>query len=115
MYLPKNLIICFLALLCVSILNAQEPVGELRGYVYDETGFPLPGASVLLDGTEKGASADTDGLFVIDNIVPGSYNVTASYLGYGSKTEFNVIIKSVGNQPITFKLKVSENSLARLS
>lgn len=86
-----------LSFLCSLQGFSQDPTGELKGYVYDETGFPLLGAQVILDGTSKGAVADIDGLFLIENIEPGTYNVTASFLGYETKTEFNVIIKSVGN------------------
>lgn len=107
----KYFIVGLLILTGINNSSAQKAVGELRGYVYDETGLPLLGASVILDGTEKGTSANIDGLFVIENILPGSYNITASYLGYKTKTVFNVIIKSIGNAQLTFKLKESENSL----
>jgi len=102
----------FLSLLLYSsILFAQTPTGELRGYVYDNTGLPLPGATLVLEGTQKGATTNIDGLFVISGIVPGSYNLTASYIGFETKTEFNVIVKSVGNVPLSFKLKEASNQL----
>lgn len=89
----------------------QDTRGELRGYIYDENGFPLLGATAILDNTQKGATANFDGLFIIEDIVPDTYNVTVSYIGYESVTEFNVIIKSVGNQPLIFKLKEGGNEL----
>ncbi len=110
----KKTITALTIVLNIVLTFAQDPTGELKGYVYDETGFPLLGAQVILDGTSKGAAADIDGLFLIENIEPGTYNVTASYLGYETKTEFNVIIKSIGNQPLTFKLKEAENSLGEV-
>ena len=93
----------FTVLLCI-IQNSfgQNTTGELRGYIYDESGFPLLGATAVLDNTQKGATTNIDGLFVIKKIVPNAYNITVSYLGYESITKFNVIIKSVGNQPLTF-------------
>lgn len=100
----KKLLFYSILFLHFIAIQAQNPVGELKGYVYDESGFPLLGAQIILDGTTKGATANIDGLFIIENIVPGTYNVTASYLGYETKTVFNVNIKSVGNQPLTFKL-----------
>lgn len=111
-------IICYFTcalLLCISqITSAQEATGEFRGYIFDESGFPLLGANAILDNTQKGASANIDGLFVIDNITPGTYNVTVSYLGYKSLTAFNVIIKSVGNPPLTFKLKEAGDTLGEV-
>ncbi|MUP47431.1 TonB-dependent receptor [Gramella sp. BOM4] len=107
----KKYLFMVFVILNTGMILAQDPTGELRGYVYDDSGFPLFGATVILDDTQKGASVNEDGLFIIKNIEPGSYNVTASFLGYESKTEFNVIIKSVGNQPLTFRLKETPNSL----
>lgn len=107
----KKIFFLLIILMNTSVLFAQDPTGELRGYVYDDTGFPLFGATVVLDGTQKGSTVNEEGLFVIKNVEPGSYNVTASFLGYEAKTEFNVIVKSVGNQPLTFRLKESPNSL----
>ncbi|HUH73034.1 MAG TPA: TonB-dependent receptor [Chitinophagales bacterium] len=89
----------------------QSPIGELRGYVYDETGFPLIGANIILDKTQNGATTDLDGLFIIRNIQPGTYNLTISYLGYKSITEFNIIVKSVGNQALSFKLDPAVSEL----
>lgn len=104
-----------LILLLQSLLTfGQNPTGELRGYVYDESGFPLIGANVLLDNTQKGATSNIDGLFIINEITPGTYNITVSYLGYKSFTEFNVIIKSVGNPPLSFKLEPSISELAEV-
>ncbi|MCP9199976.1 carboxypeptidase-like regulatory domain-containing protein [Gramella sp. GC03-9] len=94
----KKIFYLLIILMNTGVLFAQDPTGELRGYVYDDTGFPLFGATVVLDGTQKGSTVNEDGLFVIKNIEPGSYNVTASFLGYEAKTEFNVIVKSVGNK-----------------
>lgn len=102
-------------LCCISQkMFAQDATGELRGYIYDESGFPLVGANAVLDNTEKGAITNSNGLFVIDNIVPNTYNLTVSYLGYASITEFNVIVKSVGNQPLTFKLIQSNNEFGEV-
>lgn len=101
--------IVFILLCFGEKMHAQEVTGQLRGYIYDESGFPLVGANAILDATQKGAITNKDGLFIIDNIEPNTYNLTVSYLGYASVTEFNVIVKSVGNQPLTFNLKEVSN------
>ncbi len=93
---------------------SQEAVGELSGYIYDESGFPLMGATAVLDNTEKGATTNENGLFIIRGILPGSYNLSVSFLGFESRTEFNINIKSVGNQTLTFRLKESNNQLGEV-
>lgn len=55
----------------------------IRGYVKDsETKEPLPGATVLLEGTKIGVPTDLDGSFKIDKINPGNYRVVVSYVSY---------------------------------
>ena len=47
--------------LCVSFGYAQQIT--VKGTVKDNTGLPVPGASVLVKGTSHGAAADFDGNF----------------------------------------------------
>jgi outer membrane receptor for ferrienterochelin and colicin len=93
---------------------SQETSGELSGYIYDESGFPLIGATAVLDNTEKGATTNENGLFIIKDVAPGSYNLSVSFLGFESRTEFNINIKSVGNQTLSFRLKESNNQLGEV-
>ena len=55
----------------------------LTGQVTDaETGQPLVGANVFLDGTMRGAATDSVGRFRLDGIPPGVYQLVASMVGY---------------------------------
>ncbi|MDP5231228.1 MAG: TonB-dependent receptor [Cellulophaga sp.] len=113
--ITSKLYFLLLLILLFSIkMNSQETFGELRGYIYDEMGIPLEGATAVLDNTDKGAITNENGLFIINGIVPGSYNLSVSFLGFESKTEFNINVKSVGNQTITFRLKESNNQLGEV-
>ncbi len=57
--------------------------GKISGYVTDEeTGEPIVGANVIIEGTYLGASADLDGYYSISNIPPGEYRVIFSAVGY---------------------------------
>ncbi len=105
----KNTVLV-LSLLFVSNIHAQV-YGELSGNVTDETGQPILGASVFLQGTEKGAQTDFDGNYRIENIVPGSYNLIVSYVGFETQTKFNVIVRSKGTLPSNFVLKESTEAL----
>ena len=62
----KNVFLVFFIIM-FSNLHAQV-YGELSGNVTDETGQPILGASVFLEGTEKGAQTDFDGNYRITNI-----------------------------------------------
>ena len=54
--------------------------GQLRGKVVDSAGIPVPGAGVIVKGTNRGASTDIDGNYTIA-AAPGTTLVVSS-LGY---------------------------------
>lgn len=58
---------------------------QITGIVFDsETGSPLPGATVVVKGTDVGTNTDFDGNFVLPNVGMNSI-IVVSYLGYKSK------------------------------
>lgn len=57
--------------------------GKLAGTIKDaQTGEPLIGANVIIDGTNLGAATNLNGEYVILNISPGKYSVKYSFIGY---------------------------------
>ncbi len=57
--------------------------GALTGYVTDkETGEPLIGANVILEGTTLGSSTDVTGKYYIANVPVRNYRLKISYVGY---------------------------------
>jgi len=105
----KNTVLV-LSLLLVSNIYAQV-YGELSGNVTDQTGQPILGASVFLEDTEKGAQTDFDGNYRIENVIPGSYNLIVSYVGFETQAKFNVIVRSKGTPSYNFTLKESAEAL----
>lgn len=80
-------------LLLPCFLFAQD--GKVRGRVTaKESGEPLIGANVVLDGTTLGAAADINGDFVILSVPPGVYTVRATYIGYQTVAIGNVRISA---------------------
>lgn len=56
---------------------------SIEGTVTDvTTGEPLYGANIILSGTSMGAATDFDGKYVIQNVLPGTYTIRATYIGY---------------------------------
>ena len=65
--------------------------GKIVGTVKDaQTGEPLIGASVVIEGTTLGAATNIDGYYVILNIPPGKYSLVASAVGYAKNKLTNV-------------------------
>ncbi|MEL6613168.1 MAG: carboxypeptidase-like regulatory domain-containing protein [Bacteroidota bacterium] len=103
-----------LLLAIVLVLLASPPVlaqetGKLVGIVTDDTGEPLPGANVVLDGTEYGVATDMDGAFALFRVSPGTYNVTVSFIGFIPQTE-QVVITADTETTLSFEL-VADDSL----
>ncbi len=106
--MKRILLSCFVLF---SVFVEAQVFGELSGTVVDETGTPILGASVLLENTTKGAQTDFDGNFRITEIEPNSYNLIVSYLGFETQTQYNIIVKSKGNQAYDFTLKEATEAL----
>ena len=71
--------------LVASAAFAQSPAprGAIKGTVVDaQTGEPLVGTTVLVEGTTLGTVTDGEGSFTISNILPGTISIIAQYLGY---------------------------------
>ena len=58
----------------------QEPTEPIKGRVVDETGNPLPGATIVIHGTSMGVATDMDGRYTI-NAKPDDVLVF-SFVGY---------------------------------
>ena len=69
-------------LLLIQIVSAGT-TGKLSGRVTNkETGEPLIGANVMVEGTVLGAATDTEGNYFILQIPPGTYKVRFTMIGY---------------------------------
>ncbi|WAC39566.1 SusC/RagA family TonB-linked outer membrane protein [Pedobacter sp. SL55] len=66
--------------------QSTDPV-KVKGKVTDEKGEVLVGVSVLVKGTPKGTSTDTEGNYTIE--VPGNATLVFSYIGFDPQ-EFKV-------------------------
>ncbi|GGF45725.1 SusC/RagA family TonB-linked outer membrane protein [Echinicola rosea] len=77
---------------------------NISGTVIDaDTGEPIVGASVFIEGSGIGIATDLDGNWTLD--IPEELmgkTITASYLGYQSATA------TIGQRPINFSLKSNE-------
>ena len=58
----------------------KSVTGDLEGVVIDETGLPIPGATVHIKGSTKGVMTDLDGRFTIS--VQRGDQLMVSFLGY---------------------------------
>ncbi len=92
-------------ILYALLQQAHAHTGVLRGKVVDrQTRAPIVGANVSIQGTNRGSSVDTDGVFVIPAVPTGTYALTVSSVGYMRQTR-TVVIGS-DTSFVTFLLSV---------
>jgi TonB-dependent receptor len=81
----RNGVVSFLVFfgICTAAAAAQAPAtGILQGRVVDATsGDPLPGATVLIEGTTMAATTDRSGTFRFAAAPLGDQHLTVTYLG----------------------------------
>lgn len=86
----------------------QDEAITVKGVVTDDTGMPLPNASIILKGTSNGVVSDFDGLYQI-TFTPSSSNILEySYISYESVI---VTISGSGTIVKNIALKPSNNQL----
>ena len=99
----KSLILSFFLSFVGIIAFAQN--FEVNGIVVDSNGSPLPGVSIVVKNTAKGASTDFDGNFTIPNVSKGE-TLVFSYIGYATK---EVVV--INANALTVKLDEDTQSL----
>lgn len=99
-------LVTFLLFCFTSIANSQTVL--VSGKVVDNTGSPLPGVSIIVEGTSTGAETDFDGMYVINIKTPKAILVF-TYLGFESQK-----IKVLDQIKINIILKESSDELEEI-
>ena len=89
--------------------KAQAQTGSIEGTVLDAGGSILVSAKVTVDPTQRQAVTNDEGQFRITNLPPGSYTVTASYVGFSA---FSTPVTVQAGQTATVKatMKVASDA-----
>ena len=89
-----NKLLILFTVLVFSVSIFAGTTGKISGQITDkETGEPIVGANIIIEGTYLGASADLDGYYSISNIPPGEYRVIISAVGYQKIIVEKVLVK----------------------
>lgn len=105
--MKKNTLLLFTFLLTffIQLSISAQSTGKIMGRVIDQaTGEGIPFANVFIEETSLGAASDIDGNYVILNIPPAVYSVTASYIGYQKVTQTEVRVNVGFTTSIDFRL-----------
>ncbi|MCU1317245.1 MAG: TonB-dependent receptor [Candidatus Acidoferrum typicum] len=79
------LLACSISL--IPVARAQSGKGSIAGRVTDSSSGALIGAQVAVQPKSVNVVSDTQGQFFINDLEPGSYTVTITYVGFQSFTK----------------------------
>jgi len=88
-------------------IPALLTAATLTGKVTDAlTGIALPGANVVVEGTERGAASDSEGNFLIKSLPAGRYTIKTSFIGYETSSR-KLTLADEETRALDFKLRES--------
>ena len=115
----KNPLTRLLGLILASVLAASVSYGQevratVTGQVSDPSGSPIPGAVITLTDVSRNASVSTEsnatGLFVVPNLQPGEYLLTAEVDGFKRFLRENIILEAQDRTRIDIEMELGQVS-----
>ncbi|MBB3186541.1 carboxypeptidase-like regulatory domain-containing protein [Microbacter margulisiae] len=88
-----------------TVPSSQKGTEKITGRVVDNKGEPLPGVTVIIQGTSKGTITDADGNYTLQNVSPGQ-TLEFSFIGMQNQE-----MKIVEKKSINITLSESATSL----
>ena len=112
----KTFSIVALSLFIGSGVSYSATTGKVQGTVRDaQTGEVVPGANVVIDGTQRGAVTDSDGFFVILLVDPGTYSMTASLVGYDAQRQTDIRVQTDLTSTVDFQIREAALELGEIT
>lgn len=111
------LVLAAFGFLLGSPLLAQINTATITGAVKDPSGATVAGATVLVEnistGVQHQAQTNSDGVFSVPQLQPGSYTVTISHDGFqtAKNPQVNLEIDQVANLPITLQVGTTQQTI----
>ncbi len=91
-----------------SVCSAQVVGGTISGGVKDSSGAIVPNGRLTIKNSETGVirsvDVNDDGIYSAPNLVPGTYEITASSPGFATVVRSNVAVTVGAEQVIDFQL-----------
>jgi len=75
--------------LCIYFLSLSLVFSQrnaIQGKILDQEQKPIPGVSVLVEGTVRGVQSDQNGAFLIKDLPVGSYSLKANMIGFKTQS-----------------------------
>jgi hypothetical protein len=112
----RTLILTTIVSACFVLqVSGQSTFGDLRGVTRDPSGLPLPGASVTVhsldENSDRKMTSSDDGGFLVENLKPGHYQLSASREGFRDSSAVNVELFARQSLRVDLTLALESQSL----
>lgn len=102
----------FCALTLIIPAFGQLNTADLAGTVADPSGSAVRNAEVIVQKTDNGARrtvhSDEGGRYVVEQLAPGPYRVTAQAVGFETEAATGIVLEVGQQATLDFRLKLSE-------
>lgn len=106
----KRLSLLPLLFMVMATVTFAQQSASIQGTVTNADSEPLSYINVALEGTSQGSSTDMDGNYIITNIEPGTYTITATAIGYQMENK-KVELSAGQTLTVNFSLDQRVNNL----
>jgi len=100
----KTLIAILLALYCPTPVLAQSILGSMTGTIKDPSGQAMAGVRITVTdvatGVMRAVNTNSVGDFLIPNLEPATYRLTASITGFKTFTKENIVLTASETLPL---------------
>jgi len=98
--------LCMLMFFALCSLTTFAQTGSISGQVLDDTKMPIPGVSILIDGSTRITVTDNNGNYKISDLNSGTYTLTAKYIGFATTK----LTANVGASNVTLNFILKDDS-----
>ncbi len=103
--------LCLVFLCCRATWAQSGGTGALTGTITDRSGASIPNATVRISnpatGFDRTTTTDSDGVYRLTLLPPGSYTVTFEFKGFAKLTHENVTIDVTETETLNTTLQVN--------
>jgi len=113
----KKIIVTITLILLKLFIFGQSQSQTIKGTIVDQdTQEPLIGATVTVDGFDDiGTTTEIDGSFRLEDVPVGRRKVSATYVGYQSYSNDNILLNSAKEMELNISLLQSSSELGEVT
>ncbi|MDB4539874.1 TonB-dependent receptor [Saprospiraceae bacterium] len=113
----KKIIVTIALILLKLFIFGQSQSQTIKGTIVDQdTQEPLIGATVTVDGFDDiGTTTEIDGSFRLEDVPVGRRKVSATYVGYQSYSNDNILLNSAKEMELNISLLQSSSELGEVT